>query len=341
VVWDGSVLEKSESQKAEDLCAVKSSKVARKKKSRKGSFNQPGGKPIVVLGREWSACVVTGLRGKPALAMMEFWRRKGKGAIRQKAVEAGMLRVAAGAWGKHVWHIFDRGYAAGWWIELLGTCGVQFLIRWKKGHHFFDEQGEEKSLGQIGEAKRSWGYRMIRDGKTNEVKKTGIVAAPVRHATYAGPLWVVIVRRGGEPWYLITNSPVETEEQAWKCYHAYCRRWQRETVFRYEKSELAIETVRIWKQEKLQNLLQMVAVVHVFLLHLLDESSQELVQWILRYYCHRTGKKQREARVPLYRLRWGLSRLWQEFRPSFSFTHTHRAQRGSHLDSNPCSVFSG
>src|SRR6266702_7786328 len=94
VVWDGSVLEKPESQKAEDLCAVKSSKAARKKKSRKGSFNQPGGKPIVVLGREWSACVVTGLRGKPALAMMEFWSRKGKDATRQKAVEGGMLRVA-------------------------------------------------------------------------------------------------------------------------------------------------------------------------------------------------------------------------------------------------------
>jgi hypothetical protein len=35
VIWDGSVIEKPESQKAEDLCAVKSSKAARRKKSRK------------------------------------------------------------------------------------------------------------------------------------------------------------------------------------------------------------------------------------------------------------------------------------------------------------------
>lgn len=51
VVWDGSVLEKPESQKVQDFCAIKSNKAARKKKSRKGSFNQPGGKPIVVLER--------------------------------------------------------------------------------------------------------------------------------------------------------------------------------------------------------------------------------------------------------------------------------------------------
>lgn len=136
------------------------------------------------------------------------------------------------------------------------------------------------------------------------MKKTGIVAVPVLHAKYAGPLWVVIVRRGGEPWYLVTNIPVETEEQAWKCYKAYCRRWQIETVFRYKKSELAIETIHIWKQEKLQKFLQMIVLVHAFLLRLLDESTQELVQWILPHYCHQTGKKQREAKVPLYRLRW-------------------------------------
>jgi hypothetical protein len=46
VVWDGSVLEKPESQKNEALCAVKSSKAARRKKSRKGPYNQAGGKPI-------------------------------------------------------------------------------------------------------------------------------------------------------------------------------------------------------------------------------------------------------------------------------------------------------
>lgn len=66
VIWDESVIEKPESRKAEDLCAVRSSKVARK-------------------------------------------------------------------WGRKVYHIFDRGYAGGPWLEMMWRHRVDFLIRWKKG----------------------------------------------------------------------------------------------------------------------------------------------------------------------------------------------------------------
>ena len=95
VIWDGSVIEKPESQKAEDLCAVKSSKAARRKKARKGAWNQPGGKPIVVLGYEWTACVVVGKKGKPALALMDFWSRKGPEATTARTQEAKMLEKVA------------------------------------------------------------------------------------------------------------------------------------------------------------------------------------------------------------------------------------------------------
>ncbi|MDQ6659547.1 MAG: transposase [Chloroflexota bacterium] len=304
VIWDGSVLEKPESQKADDLCAVKSRKAARRKKARKGSFNQPGGKPIVVLGLEWTACVVVGKTGKPSLAMMDFWSRKGPEATTARKEEEKMLAKVARKWGPTVLHIFDRGDAGGPWLELLWRSQVQFLIRWKKGHHFLDENGEEKSLAQIGKHKRSWGQRMIWDEKKRETRKTGIVAVRVRHASYPEAVWVVIVRRGGDPWYLVTNRCIETEQQAWECYHAYCRRWQVETVFRYEKSELAIETIGVWKREKRAKFLQMVSLVHSFLLHLVDETYQDLVEWLLREYCHRTGKKHKAAKVPIYRLRW-------------------------------------
>jgi hypothetical protein len=113
VVWDGSVVEKPESQKDEELCAVKSSKAARRKKSRKGSYNPAGGKPIVVLGMEWTTCMVLGKQGKPSLAMMEFWSRKGAQATKQKRVEEKMLQKCAWQWGSKVLHVFDRGYAGG------------------------------------------------------------------------------------------------------------------------------------------------------------------------------------------------------------------------------------
>lgn len=319
VIWDGSVIEKPESQKAEDLCAVKSSKAARRKKARKGAWNQPGGKPVVVLGYEWTACVVVGKTGKPALAMMDFWSRKGPEATTARTQEAKMLEKVARKWGKQVLHIFDRGYAGGPWLELMWRYELRFLIRWKKGHHFLDENGQEKPLSQIGKQHRSWGHRMIWDARKKQTCKTAIVAVRVQHTSYPGAVWVVIVRRGGEPWYLVTNRCIETEEQAWECYYAYCRRWQVETVFRFEKSELAIETIRVWKREKRNKLFHMVSLVHSLLFHLLDDAYHELVQWILREYCHRTGKKQRETNVPIYRLRWALSRFWQEIRPVFSF----------------------
>jgi DDE family transposase len=335
------VIEKPESQKAEDLCAVKSSKAARRKKARKGSFNQPGGKPIVVLGYEWTACVVVGKKGKPALAMMDFGSRKGPEATTARTQEAKMLEKVARKWGKHVLHLLDRGYAGGPWLELMWRYQLRFLIRWKKGHHFLDENGQEKSLGQIGKQHRSWGHRMIWDERKQQTCKTGIVAVRVQHTSYAGALWVVIVRRGGEPWYLVTNRCIETEEQAWECYDAYGRRWQVETVFRFEKSELAIEPIRVWKREKRTKLFHMVSLVHALLFQLLDDEYQELVQWILREYCHRTGKKQREAKVPIYRLRWALSRFWQEIRPVFSFPGCVHASTAFHRGVNIRSQNSG
>src|SRR4051794_10542114 len=72
-IWDGSVLEKPESERGEGLCAVKSSKAARLKKLRKGVFNQPGGKPIVVMGIEWIGVLLVGIRGMPTVVNMTWW----------------------------------------------------------------------------------------------------------------------------------------------------------------------------------------------------------------------------------------------------------------------------
>jgi hypothetical protein len=44
-----------------------------------------------------------------------------------------------------------------------------------------------------------------------------------------------------------------------------------------------------------------VLLVYAFLLFLLEEVYHDLVTRLLRYTCHRTGKRCREARVPLLR----------------------------------------
>jgi hypothetical protein len=107
-----------------------------------------------------------------------------------------------------------------------------------------------------------------------------------------------------------------TEQDAWNVVFAYARRWQIEMTWRYNKSELACESPRLWSWENRLKLLLMGSIVYAFLLTLLDESWSALRGWLLRYWCHRTGKRCRQAATPLYRLRWALSRLWLTYPPA-------------------------
>src|SRR5258706_4316251 len=70
LVWDGSVLEKPETIKNDDLCAVRSSKARRLQRIRPGFFNPPGGRPICVPGLHWLGLLVLGCTAAPTLAPM-------------------------------------------------------------------------------------------------------------------------------------------------------------------------------------------------------------------------------------------------------------------------------
>ena len=138
----------------------------------------------------------------------------------------------------------------------------------------------------------------------------------VRHPKYSGHLYLIKARVKGHIWYLVTNERVKTEEQAWEVFFTYKRRWQIETSFRYGKCELALESPRLWSFENRLKLLGIVLLVYAFLLFLLEDVYQELREVLLRLKCHRTGKRCREALVPLSRLRWALSRLWDDYHPT-------------------------
>lgn len=90
--------------------------------------------------------------------------------------------------------------------------------------------------------------------------------------------------------------------------------------FRYGKSELAMQSPRLWDWESRLKLLLLVTLAYAFLLSLLHDAYESLREWLLRHYCHRTGKRHREATMPLYRLRWALSRLWLTHHPTLSFS---------------------
>src|SRR5205085_850907 len=152
------------------------------------------------------------------------------------------------AWGGRLRHLFDRGYAGSPWVQAALAAGVRLVVRWKKGIKLLDNWGEERKAWEIARGKGSQSYRLMRDSRSKELIKVGVVVIPVTLVDHAQPLWLVVARlgRGREPWYLLTNEHITTITDAWTVVAAYARRWQIEEVWRYSKSELAFESPRVW-----------------------------------------------------------------------------------------------
>lgn len=315
-LWDGSVVEKAESEKLEGLCPVLSSKARRRSRTKRGLvFNWPAPRPIRVMGMQWTAALIVGMAGLPHLAVTRWWTTKGVFATMLRDTEEELVRLCIRKWGPLLVHVFDRGYASGPWLQVLWKYRARFVIRWIKTHRFLTPSGEAKKLWQIGQGKKYLAHKEIRDPATGVKMPCALWWTALRHPSSAEQLYVVKARVKQGVMYLITNEPVKTEAQAWEVFFSYRRRWQIETCFRYSKCELALECPRLWSLEARLKLLGMVMLVYAFLLSLLDPVHHDLVAALLRFKCHRTGKRCQETLAPLYRLRWALSRLWDDYRP--------------------------
>lgn len=315
--WDGSVWEKPESQASQDWCPVRSAKARRLARRRKGISLPHKGPPILVPGLHWDGIVVLGMDGAPTLAHMEWWTTRGEHATSQREVEQRLLDRCAADWGAQVLHVWDRGYAGSPWVQAALTAKLRFVVRWKKGNKLLDNWGEARKAWEIARGKRAQGYRHLRDPRTKQLLKVGIVVIPVTLLDHAQPLTLVVARlgKGREPWYLLTNEPIRTLADAWAVVLAYARRWQIEEVWRASKSELAFESPRVYDWEVRRKLLLVACLAYAFLLHLLSSSFDELRAYLLRNWCHRTGRRYQSVAAPFYRLRSALSRLWQAAAP--------------------------
>jgi hypothetical protein len=232
-----------------------------------------------------------GRSGPPTLARMRWWTTRGPRAEEKRAVEASLLAECARSWGAAVLHVFDRGFAGAPWLEALSREGVRFVVRWPKHIRLQDLRGEEAPAWNHARGKKTRSRRQIWDAHRQQFRSGGVLALRVPHAAYPGPLWLVVSRRGKnhEPWYLLTNELCEAPKQIWRVVFAYARRWQIEMAFRFTKSELALESSRLWFWENRQKLLQMVGLAYAFLLSLLQPELHELRAALLRGFCPRIG----------------------------------------------------
>jgi len=315
VIWDESVLEKSESLKAEGLCAVRSSKATRLKRIKPGYFNPPAGRPIFVPGFNWLQILVTGLKGVPVLAHLCWWTTRGEKASGKREQEGKILRKVAKLWRRTVIHVWDRGFAGSPWTTQALDQHLRFVLRWNKSYHLIGPDGRKHEAWKISRGKRSWQHRMLWDARRRCYRKTGIIAFPVHLPEDERQLFLVVSRPGSgrKPWYLITSEPVSNADQAWQIVFAYARRWQVEMSLRFTKAEMAFESPRLLQWESRMKFLLIATLAYAFLLSLL--ANLDFLFSFISRYCHRTGKWSRDVSAPLYRLRLALSRLWLHSRP--------------------------
>jgi hypothetical protein len=136
-----------------------------------------------------------------------------------------------------VLHVFDRGYASGYWLVLFLKYRARFVIRWIKRHEFLTLAGERKKLWQIGQGKKYRAQKEVWDTNTGQKMPCDLWWTPLFHPESRHQLFLVKARVKKGVMSLITNETVQTEVQAWEIFFSYRRRWQIETSFRSGKCE--------------------------------------------------------------------------------------------------------
>jgi hypothetical protein len=314
LIWDGTVLEKPESLKAEGLCAVRSSKAARLTHVKKGYYHPPDA-PIFVPGLHGIGLLLAGRsdqQGPALLAALRWWTSRGPLASYEKDENCKLLRLVTQRWGRSLIQVFDRGYCGSPWLGALRGFDARFILRWKTNYHLVDAAGIKQAAWKIARGKPGLAPRTLWDAVHHRNVEGRVLFFPVTHPDFPDwPLTLVVGRRKGEkPWYLLTNEVVTTTDDAWHIVLAYARRWHIEMAFRNLKSEMAIQSLRVYDWEPRLKLLGMLTLAYAFLMDLMGEEGKRARDWLIEYACHRTGEHLREVEIPFTRLRIALSKLW-------------------------------
>lgn len=315
VALDGSEVEKPEARDLEGLSKVRSAQARRLQRS--GGAPPPRA-PTLVPGFGWVAAVVTGLGGPYTLARMHWFSPKlAQGAERQREAEQTTILPFLLLWGTRVLWLVDRGFAT---AAFLGQtlARVRFCARWRPDHALRDlARGIVAPAGQLTKPMRSRWTTQVWDPWTRQTWTVGIASLPVSLPDDDRPLWLVVARRKGKSpaMWLLTTEDASTEQGALFVVRAYARRWQVEWAFRFEKSGLGVESVRVQTWTAREKLWRLAELAHAFLLFLLVRLDPDAKERLLRW-CHRTGRQARAAIAPLFRLRRALGNLWEVHPPA-------------------------
>lgn len=315
LLWDDSRVEKHESWIAEGLCSVFSSKGQRLTRIRPGFFNPPAGR-ICVPGFQWTGVFLSHLGGVPSVCQMSWWTTRGKYKEDPDNIIYRLLRKLHQHVDQTLVHVLDRGYANEKMLRYLFRFNQAFIIRWKQNHLLVHQEKGCKKTHLLSRSFKGRASRIVRDKARQKDKRISIDWAPVNHPEYPdNQLFLVIARdkhNYNSPMYLITSLTIQKENQAWEVLFSYMHRWEAEQGFRFLKSEMGLESPRLWFWDNRMKLMAIVTLVYDFLLTVV-RNWKDWVPIFLRNWAHRTGKRYRDASIPLYRLRMAIANclfLW-------------------------------
>lgn len=305
LLWDDSRIEKPESWFLQGLCSVYSSKASRLTKIKPGYYTPPGTR-IHVPGYKWTGIILSNLGGVPSVFHMAWWTTRGVHKEWGSNIIYRMLRKVNQEIGSLALHVLDRGYASIKMLEWLTTFKQRFLIRWKVNHLLINEHGVTKKTHLVARSYKGKDSQIVWDKERKKSKRITVAWAPVTHPELPdNQLYLVIVRdknNFNSPMYLLTDLVIENEEQAWEICFSYIHRWEIEQAFRCCKSELAMESPRLWFFQNTLKLLAIVSLVYDFLLRML-RNWKAWTEQLFANWCPRTGNRYRLAKIPIYRLR--------------------------------------
>ena len=309
MLWDDSRLEKPESWFLRGLCSVYSSKGKRLTKIKRGYYRPPASR-ICVPGFKWTGVLVSSLGDIPSVCQMSWWTTRGKHKELGSNIIYKLLKKIHQEIGKKVLHVLDRGYASEEMIERFLNFDQDFLLRWKKNHLLVHEKKGCKKTHLLARSFKGQSTRTIWDKERKIARKVSVAWAAVKHSQIPDKqLYLVIVRDVNglnSPMYLLTTVKIDSKKLAWEMVHSYMHRWEIEQAFRFGKSELAMESPRLWFWENRLKLLGIVTLIYDFLLKLL-RNWEDWTTLLFKKWCHRTGNRYRNASIPIYRLRAAIS----------------------------------
>lgn len=304
LLWDDSRIEKPESWFIQGLCSVFSTTAQRMMKIKRGFYRPPMGR-VCVPGFKWTAVMLSCIGGVPSVCQMSWWTTRGKFKEDGANIIYRLFRLIHSQLGR-LTHVMDRGYANEKMLEWLFNFEQDFIIRWKKNYLLRHVVKGEKKTHLLARSFKAQSSKLVKDKQRHKSKRVTITWAEVTHPQFPDEeVWLVIARdkhNFNSPMYILTSIPVEDKASAWEIFFSYIHRWEVEQGFRVCKSELAIQSPRLWWWENRLKLLAIVALVYDFLLQLI-RGWKAWVQGFFKKWCHRTGDRYRTASIPIYRLR--------------------------------------